>query len=212
MTLLACYQEYEGLSVDIDGVPADAGQCVQWAELVLNLVYGLPYFFAPGAIDWWENTSGSLLNFDKIPYTPSMQIKAGDFVIYGTGVGSVFGHIDVAAEDGTGTSYIGYDSNWGRDLTVHTVNHNDSYNQYILGILRIKEANVAQLQPGDIDRAIKGMLGRQPTAEELGNQDYANNAALLIETLWNNGGEARFNTPPVAPNATQLAPGLYQVV
>lgn len=52
------------------------------------------------------------------------------------------------------------------------------------------------LTQGQQDRLIKGMLGRDPTAQELSNQDWANDPGLAIETLWNNGGQQRYQNPP----------------
>lgn len=179
MTLLQCYTENEDESLDVDGVPADTGQCVQWADTVLNQVFRFPYFFAPGALDWWNNPSGSLVNFDKIT---DGSIVAGDFVIYSAGVGSVFGHIDVAAQDGSTISYVGYDSNWGGNLTVHTVTHDDKYNQYILGSLRLKEGgmNPTAQQAHDTVMAFEteadGITPHQPTQADL---DFG------VSTPWN---------------------------
>jgi len=50
------------------------------------------------------------------------------------------------------------------------------------------------LTPGQLDRLIKAMLGRDPTTEELNNPAYLKSAGLAIETFWNNGGETRFKS------------------
>lgn len=163
MNLATCYNAYKGSSLDVDGVPADAGQCVQWADTVLNRVYELPYFFAPGAIDWWNSPSGSLDAFEEIT---DGSIKVGDFVIYDQRVGSSFGHIDVAASDGSTKSYVGYDSNWGNvndpstGLPIlHTVTHNDQFNNYILGSLRLKGADMPPFNDGDRENINKYFYG-----------------------------------------------------
>lgn len=208
MSLDQCYATYKGSVVLVDGNPADAGQCVQWADTVLAHVYGFVTHYG-NAIDWWNNP-GDLIPDGFVKITDG-SIKKGDFVIYDQRVGSPFGHIDVAMADGTRSNYLGADSNWGHNLTVHEVQHNDVYNNYILGSLRLKGGIMPQLSSGDIDKVIKMGLHRQPTAEELGNQNYANNAALLIETIWNNGGENLFLNPPAASNAVILNPGTYKV-
>lgn len=145
MTLQQEYDQYKGKSVLVpgDSDTLDAGQCFQWFDYILHDVYSLPYIYASGAINIWQDSESYSLKpyFDFIPYSPTMPIKAGDIVVYGTGVGSSFGHVSIAGQDGIGSNYVGYDSNWGHNLTVHTVNHNDSYNQYILGILRFKGNN-----------------------------------------------------------------------
>ena len=216
MTLGAWYQEFQGVSIDIDGHPANAGQCVQAADSVLNLVYGFPYFFDPGAINWWNDTHGSLDNFDKIP--APCAIKKGDFVIYGTGVGSQYGHIDVAAADGSTQGYWGYDSNWGHNLTVHQVNHNDTYNQFILGVLRLKGETMTPDQQAIYNiglTAVNDKWGEQITG--LMAQAKANEPAIAVGTVairdnWQGqiqGLEAQVAT--LQGSETTLKPGKYIV-
>lgn len=146
MTLQDCYNQNQGHALLIPGGGAgNDGQCVQWADTVLHDVYGFDYIYSPAAKDWWElfDTFPQLVNnFHKVS---DDSVKAGDFIVYGTGVGP-YGHIDVAAADGSLGNYTGYDSNWGGAAfknaqgfpILHTVHHADSYNQYILGALRLK--------------------------------------------------------------------------
>ena len=61
------------------------------------------------------------------------------------------------------------------------------------------------LTPGQLDRLIKGMLGREPTAEELSNPKYLKSAAFAIETFWNNGGRERYEAAKKAQKATPQA-------
>lgn len=150
MPLDDVYKKYEGQSILIPGGgKGNNGQCVQWADAVLNEVYGLPYVYTPAALDWWYKADqlGLTQYFDKIPR--STPIKKGDFVIYDNigrnPAGGFFGHIDVAAQDGTIQDFTAYDSNWGGTAyykdgypVLHTVRHNDVYNQYIVGYLRRK--------------------------------------------------------------------------
>lgn len=130
------YQKYQGQTLSYDGIPANAGQCVQWAEYVLTdgqYGYGLQPFYG-NAIDWWNNFGGVLSkNFVKVS---DGTIKQGDFVIFNQNVGSVYGHIDMAMSDGTYNQFTGADSNWAGNLTVHLVNHVGA--QYIIGTLRPK--------------------------------------------------------------------------
>jgi hypothetical protein len=113
-----------------------------WFDFVLHDVYGLPYFYAPGAIDIWQ-TPGSLVNnFFLIGYSPTLAINKGDIVVYDGGVGSPYGHVSIAAQDGVGSNYVGYDSNWGDSKILQTITHNDRFNSAIIGILRSKEANM----------------------------------------------------------------------
>lgn len=59
--------------------------------------------------------------------------------------------------------------------------------------------NIAErrkLTPGQVDKALKMGLRREPTAAELNNPDYQNNPGLCIDTLWNNGGEMLYKSSP----------------
>lgn len=158
MTLLQCYQEHEGTSVLVPGGGAgNQGQCEQWADLVLNQVYGLSFVYTPAALDWWYSADalGLTEHFDKIPF--GEPIVQGDYIIYDGRVGSADGHIDVASENGTVKAFWAYDSNWGGSPFVvngypvlHEVFHMDEYNNYIVGYLRLKgsimnEAQATQL-------------------------------------------------------------------
>lgn len=129
------YAANQGKSVLFDGVEADRGQCLQWVELVNRDVYHAPAFLSPGAIDWWNSFGGSPIEpyYDKIT---DGSIKKGDIVVFNTKVGSQFGHIDVALQDGALGDFVGADSNWGGDKTVHQVHHVGI--QYVLGALRPK--------------------------------------------------------------------------
>jgi hypothetical protein len=89
---------------------------------------------------------------------------------------------------------VGYDSNWGHNLTVHTVNHNDSYNQYILGILRKKSNNGGDMPITDEQkyRLIKGITGREAALGEITDPNLWKDTGFAIDTFWNNGGADRF--------------------
>lgn len=132
MTLDTWIPTVEGKTLDFDGLAQDAGQCVQLVSFYLKDVLGAPVFYT-NAIDWWLKFDGSPLvpNFDKANGPP----KKGDLVIFGAGVGSVFGHIDICIQDGNPGGFLGFDSNWGGNKTAHKVQHNL---QYILGNLRPK--------------------------------------------------------------------------
>lgn len=191
MSIQDVFNKYKGQSLLVPGAdPADAGQCVQAADYFLHEAYGLPYVWL-NAIDWYRNPDANLkTNFDFIPYSPTMPIKIGDFVIYGTGVGSPYGHISTAIQDGQGNNYLGGDSNWGHNLTLHAQPHNDSYNQYILGILRRKGNNGVMadstLTPEEIDLAIKIAFNRPASSDEIKRFTGANTKDVLLTLLTNN--------------------------
>lgn len=182
------YQKYAGQKLSYDGIPANAGQCVQWAEYVLTdsqYGYGLQPFYG-NAVDWWGKFGGVLAkNFDQIS---DGYVKAGDFVIFNSLVGSVYGHIDMALQDGTYAQFLGADSNWAGNLTVHQVNHVGA--QYIIGTLRLRET-IMQPYTYNEDQfyeAFRLMAQREPTAVEASNQAYRDPITLL-NTLYNNGGK-----------------------
>lgn len=139
MTINEWYLTRQGQSLLVPGAsPADRGQCMQAWDYGLNEVYGLTYVWA-NAIDCWnnfENIPQLRDNFDKIT---DGSVRTGDTVVFNTTVGSVFGHIDWALQDGTTNDFIGADSNWSGDKTLHEVHHTRS--QYVLGSLRFKQGD-----------------------------------------------------------------------
>lgn len=209
MTLDQSYQAHQGQAILIPGGgTGNNGQCAQWADTVLHEVYGLPYIYTPGAIDWYLKTEqlGLSQKFDRVS---DGSIKKGDFVVYGTGVGSEFGHIDVAAQDGTFKDYVGYDSNWGGKAfynaqgfpILHTVHHNDSYNRFILGVLRLKGGTDMPLTAAQLDKLIKAFKHADPTSAELNDPNYKNNPGLAIDTFYNIWGLKGYNEDPNAAQA-----------
>lgn len=143
------YQNNKGASLSADGVEANRGQCVQAMDFVLNQVFGLPYHYG-NAIDWFNSPGELLNNFRKINYSPGLYPLKGDFVIFNSGVGSKFGHIDACAADGNPVNYTGYDSNWGGDKTVHAVAHNYAY---VVGFLRYNGGNMKP-DPNQINQLV----------------------------------------------------------
>lgn len=179
MTPQNWFNQYQGTAISVDGIKDNFGQCVQAVDSYLIQVFSLPEHYG-NAIDWWSNPGDLLHNFDKIT---DGSIKAGDFIVYDARVGSVFGHIDVAAQDGTIPDFVTYDSNWDAKHfhdsngypTLHEVHHNDIYNTYILGSLRRKGSNMdtPPVNSGDVDNFWPAMTGHAPT-----DADHA---------VWDNG-------------------------
>lgn len=160
MTTDEIYQRYQGQSVSFDGIEANRGQCVQWADFVLTEAYDLPAHYG-NAIDWWNNPGNLLDNFDKVS---DGSVKKGDFVIFNTKVGSPFGHIDVAMQDGSYSGFQGADSNWGGNKTVHLVQHNNP--SLILGVLRLKkEADMPN--EGDVKNVVKDLTSNEATQQQV---------------------------------------------
>jgi hypothetical protein len=140
MTLDECYQQNKGKALLIPGGGAgNEGQCVQWVDTVLHDVHGLPYVYAD-AINWWTdfNSFPQLVNnFNRVT---DGSVRKGDFVVFNTKVGSIYGHIDVAMADGNTGNFQGADSNWNGNKTVHLEQHTNA--GYVLGCLRRKGVNV----------------------------------------------------------------------
>jgi len=210
------YAKYKGQSVLVPGEPeSERGQCVQWADYVLHDVYGLPYHYG-NAIDWWNNPKELLTeNFNKIS---DGSIKKGDFVIFNTNVGSVYGHIDVAMQDGSFNNFQGSDSNWGGNKTVHLVQHN----AYVLGALRKKgSSNMLYPNEGDLINAYNstGWPGHPPNGNDIAywtkgtNNPNWNKGADQVQKdlLYAVMGYVNTHKPTQPVNATKLGPGLYQV-
>lgn len=144
MTLDQVYNKYQGQSVSFDGIPANRGQCVQWVEFVHTEAYGHPPHYADARF-WYEDPKELLQWYDKIPVgTPP---KKGDIVVWSGAIGGGYGHIDVCMQNGTASGFLGADSNWGGDKTVHLVQHNYSN---VLGYLRPKGDEVIDEEGANI--------------------------------------------------------------
>lgn len=184
MSVTEWYNSRKGQSLLVPGAdPADRGQCVQAADYGLNEIYGLAYVWA-NAVDWWSLPGSLAGNFDQIS---DGSVKQGDFVIYSEGLVK-YGHIDIAAQDGSTSDYTGYDSNWGGNKTLHEVRHNDPrYNQYILGVLRLKGGNYMPTKPTpqQVDEAyLKHNLNADGTAAPATQADRDYYSTQPIEVLY----------------------------
>lgn len=171
------------------------GQCVSLINQYCWRVLNVPAKEWGNAKDWPSNPNVQQY-FDTVS-SP----QGGDIGVMGAKYGGGEGHIFIYTSPTTILEQNGRSS-----LTVTT---GSAYTD-IIAILRVKGEDMA-LSPGDIDKIIKMGLHREPTAEELGNQAYANDPSLLINTVWNNGGEQLYTNPPTPVEAVVLRPGLYKV-
>lgn len=164
ITVDAWYDKRKGQSLLVPGQPEyNRGQCAQAANYALNEIYGLPYHYG-NAVDWWKNPGDLLNNFDKIV---DGSIKKGDFIVFNERVGSEYGHIDIALQDGNISNFTGADSNWGGNKTLHTVTHLNK--DWVFGALRPKENNMDHkfVNEGDVKNRCRAD-GYEPP------QDYIN--------------------------------------
>lgn len=171
------YDEYKGESIpSFDGNPANDGQCEQWYLMVRTKRDGYPAV-SGNAIDRWNTKETD--KYDYIPFASGIYPKKDDYVVWGSGVGSKYGHIDVAAQDGTASGFVGYDSNWNDIPTLRTIQHNYQYG--ILGYVRRKGA-IVDANGKVTDAGARALLtlstlmaqpglepDRQPTVQEVEN-------------------------------------------
>jgi hypothetical protein len=208
-----CYTEHEGQAILVPGGGAgNEGQCAQWADTVYHDVYGLPYVYTPAAKDWWYNADslGITQNFNKIT---DGSIKKGDFVVFNPlSSTDPQGHIDVAAQDGSTSSFVGYDSNWGRVYNaqglpiLHTVNHNDRFNQFIIGSLRFKKDEEPMLNAGDVQNMYISLLGHKADDQTAINWSGHTFKDLFYAIIQSEEFAARQGAQPQA-----LPSGIYRV-
>lgn len=191
------FAQYQGQTIPAslvgDSDITDDGQCAVWAILVRTKVYGLPTRYG-NAIDWWNSRGNDSQYFDYISFVPGTYPKTGDFVVWGTGVGSQFGHIDVCAQDGHSAGFVGFDSNWQDIPTLRQIQHD--YGWEILGYIRRKatEGEEPMVNEGDITNAFQLMTGASPRADDVAAwvgkdwKTFAYNCMIPLAQL--NGGDA----------------------
>lgn len=193
MTLSQAFDQKAGTSIPSpDNLPQDAGQCVSWADYVLNNVYGFPYVYA-NAIDWWKNPQLAP-DFNFIPFAPGVYPQAGDFVVWGSGVGSQYGHIDLCAIDGDESGFTGYDSNWGDLPTLREIQHNYAFG--ILGYIRL--GDVVNQEQYDQLLTILGL----PSGTDFAGMSAAIQDRAEYKVLYGTLQTAAGATPVTAPAIT----------
>src|SRR5664279_3768354 len=124
--------DYNGkTNVSFDGIPANAGQCVQSVAFYVRDYLHLPVFYADAA-RWFTDFESSPLvgNFQKMANDPNdaNQVpQPGDIIIWNGNLPNSggAGHISVFVSAFSG-GFISFDSNWGGKY-CHFVSHNWSY-------------------------------------------------------------------------------------
>lgn len=170
MDLTALYNQYQGTSIaSFDGNPANNGQCEQWALMVRTKREGLPIRYG-NAIDWWTDRGDDVNTYDYIAFAPGVYPQSGDYVVWGSGVGSSAGHIDLCAVSGTASGFTGYDSNWEDIPKLTIIQHN--YEFGILGYIRLKGEDMADDQQvqelqSEVDLARSQAVSENQTIDSL---------------------------------------------
>lgn len=165
-------------------------QCVAFIRNYVDFLGYKQPPFAPGAKDLWTVDWGP-------EFTKQSSPQPGDIGILGPSAVNKDGHIDIVIEVVPG-SLVTMDQNVTNAILGGTTGSPVDKivwrypNNRFLGFIRPKFKEESMLTPTQVDKAIKMGLQREPTAEELNNKQYANDPGLLIDTLWNNGGEARY--------------------
>lgn len=114
------------------------GQCVALILKYENDVLNLTPTGVGNAHDYYDlfDTTPFLYNnFNKFTYNGSNKPEIGDIIVWNTNVGGGYGHVDIAYQNISNTSFIGFDQNWNSPLRTSIENHN--YNN-VLGWLRKK--------------------------------------------------------------------------
>lgn len=187
MTLDAWIASVTGQALLFDGIEADRAQCVQLVSFYLKDVLNVPVFFA-NAIDWFQK-------FDSSPLTPNFTKhaisdgypKKGDIVIWGAGVGSQFGHIDVCISDGNPGGFLGFDSNWSGNKTAHQVQHDY---RFVLGYLRFKGEEMKATYDF-VRKEYTAKLGRVPDADKNEGAEYVDRDAGEVASILYDAPEAK---------------------
>lgn len=118
-------------NVSFDGIPANAGQCVQSVAFYVRDYLHLPVFYADAARWFTDFERSPLVNsFQKIPNNPNdpnQLPEPGDIIVWGGNLPNSggAGHIAVFLSAFSG-GFISFDSNWAGKY-CHQVSHNWSY-------------------------------------------------------------------------------------
>lgn len=182
-----------------------AGKVPKFCERNTRLGYVSPAYPSglPNTYDSaWENWEAT----DQHTGQPPLGIDAPVFFSY---LSVNDGHVGVRLANGKFWS----DGDTYDSIPAYEANHAPryvGYSTHLEGIPVIREGATMQLTPTEVDMLFKMCLGRPATEAELNSPDYQKSASVLTHTLWNNGGEARYENPTPG-TATVLKPGNYKV-
>lgn len=132
MTLDELTKKYDGKFVEVAGSANALNQCVDWVNLYIRDVLGLPIIEWTNAKDFPEKADKKL--YDWIVNTPTGVPQKGDIVIWSGQTGGGNGHIAVFLEGNT-SKFTSLDQNWPLASPVHKQNH---YYTNVRGWLRPK--------------------------------------------------------------------------
>jgi hypothetical protein len=115
MTFDNWVKTYIGTQTDYDSV--SGVQCVDLVKLYLDKVFGIKAGAWGNARDYWldfDKHPALVKNFKKIKDTPDYIPQKGDIVVWSGEISkrNNYGHIAVAAGEGTKSYFYSYDQNW----------------------------------------------------------------------------------------------------
>lgn len=147
MTLQQFKDKYLGKQVEYHSYSAGAeNQCVDLANQYITEVLGKTAIIGTNAKDFKDRYDSN--EFEWIPNTPEAIIRKGDIPVWNGRVGGGAGHIAIALDDGTLTSFTSLDQNWSRKELVTIESHNYTN---VSGWLRPKEKPMA----GELETCMK---------------------------------------------------------
>lgn len=162
MDVAGFFEPLLGRSLLLSGQSEDfRGQCVQSVGLWVQHL-GKVFPVHPSAYQFYVN---GIDGFTKIP--AGQPIKKGDIVVWAANFppSKGNGHIDVAAQDGTISDFWAYDSNWDPPLRLSKIHHTGSYNNYIMGYLRLEDDMSDVADNYFIEACAEGLLGRTASGD-----------------------------------------------
>ena len=159
---------YYGKGFDYDKVSGI--QCVDLVKMYLDKVFGMKPGAWGNAKDYYENFNNLPLknSFTRISNTASFIPQKGDIVVWGAGLGNIYGHIAIATGEGNTGNFYSYDLNWGSKI-VQKINHN------YIGVLGVLRAN-------DQSKIIGAILECNAHIENVGWTGYKDTSKEIIGT------------------------------
>lgn len=154
------------------------GQCVSLIQQYLNKVYNIAWVPRGDAKDW--PTNPSVMNYFERVSSP----QAGDIGVMGSNYGSGYGHIFIYTSP---TKII--EQNGRVPLHIST---GTAYAP--IAILRRKGTGEIMVTPDSIMKSF--LMAEIPATEkDLQNEAYYKDPNLLVDTLYNNGGQQNLLQP-----------------
>lgn len=197
--------EWNGKSIDVDGFPPDQPyQCydafIQYNREVIGCQPTIICRISGYVKDFWNDFENTILPQYYTKVGPLEKGQKSDVCIWGNAPATPYSHIAVLLADNGSTQHI-----FGQNQPNPYCSIIDFTSNGLLGYLRPKEIDMG-ITIGQVDKVLKMGLRRGPTPSELNNPAYQESPGLLIDTVWNNGGETSYNNITKLPVVVPLPP------